>query len=184
MRRGANVELTREIPSLVGVVVGVRWNAGRETALEDSLVMATLLCDATSRVLSEDHFVFFNQLTSPDLSVAQLESALAGDKEQVEIDLRAVPAEVARIVVVLYVNDGTGPRRTLGQLRSCEVRVLNRDGNAELVCSEDLAAVLTDETALTLGEMYRHDGGWKFKVLGQGYAGGVSALGRDFGLVL
>jgi tellurium resistance protein TerD len=184
MKRGANVALTREIPSLTGVVVGVRWNAGHERALEDNLVMATLLCDRTNHALSEEHFVFFNQLTSPDLSVSQLESALAGDKEQIEIDLAAVPEEVTRIVVAVYVNDGPGPRRTLGQLVSCEVRVLNRADNAELVRSEDLAPALGSETALTLGEMYRHDGGWKFKVLGQGYADGVTALARDFGLAL
>lgn len=184
MKRGANVALTREIPSLSGVVLGVRWNAGQETVLEQSLVMATLLCDVPNHAISEDHFVFFNQLTSPDLSVAQLESALAGDKEQVEIDLAAVPAEVSRIVVAVYVNDGPGSRRTLGQLRSCEIRVLDRATQAELVRSEDLAPGLASETALTLGEMYRHDGGWKFKVLGQGYADGVAALGRDFGLTL
>lgn len=184
MKRGANVALTREVPSLTGVVVGVRWNAGSEFALDENLVMATLLCDRVNHALSEEYFVFFNQLTTPDLSVSQLRTALGGDKEQIEIDLAAVPAEVSRIVVSVYINDGPGPRRTLGQLRSCEIRVLNRADNTELVRSEDLAPGLTSETALTLGEMYRHDGGWKFKVLGQGYSDGVSALAKDFGLAL
>ncbi len=184
MKRGANVALTREIPSLTGVVIGVRWDAGREDVLDANLVMATLLCDRPNHALSDEHFVFFNQLSSPDLSVSQLEAALGGDKEQVEIDLGAVPPEVSRIVVAVYVNDGPGARRTLGQLRSCTVRVLNRADNAELVASEDLAPALSAETALTLGEMYRHEGGWKFKVLGQGYAEGITALARDFGLAL
>ncbi|UDY23241.1 TerD family protein [Nocardioides sp. Kera G14] len=182
MQRGANVALTREVPSLTGVVIGVRWNAGAETALDRNLVMATLLCDRPHHVPSEEHLVFFNQLTSPDESVSQRETALDGDTEQVEIDLAGVPDDISRIVVAVYVNEGPGPRRTLGQLRSCEVRVLNAADGAELVRSEDLAPALTSETALTLAEMYRHDGGWKFKVLGQGYAGGVSAMARDFGL--
>lgn len=182
MKRGANVALTREIPSLTGIVVGVRWDAGSEHVLEANLVMATLLCDRPNHALSDEHFVFFNQITSPDLSVHQLESALGGDKEQVEIDLGSVPAGVARIVVAVYVNEGPGARRTLGQLRSCTVRVLNRADGVELVASEDLAPALGLETALTLGEAYRHEGGWKFKVLGQGYADGISALARDFGL--
>ncbi|WP_197025274.1 TerD family protein [Nocardioides sp. URHA0032] len=184
MKRGANVALTREIPSLTGVVVGVRWDTGREHVLEANLVMATLLCDRPNHALSDEHFVFFNQLSSPDLSVKQLETALAGDKEQVEIDLGSVPAEVTRIAVAVYVNDGPVPRRTLGQLRSCTVRVLNRADNAELVTSENLAPALSFETALTLGEMYRHESGWKFKVLGEGYAEGITALARDFGLPL
>ena len=100
MKRGANVSLTREMPGLKGLVVGVRWNAGSETALADNLTMATILCGTDGRALSGDHFVFFNQLSSPDLSVQQLEQALGGDQEQIEIDLTSVPAQVDRIVIV------------------------------------------------------------------------------------
>ncbi|HEY7008916.1 MAG TPA: TerD family protein [Jatrophihabitantaceae bacterium] len=184
MKRGANVSLTREIPDLKGLVVGVRWNAGSETALADNMTLATILCGSDGRALSDQHFVFFNQLSSPDLSVQQLEQALGGDQEQVEIDLRAVPAQVARIVLVVYVNDGPAQRRTLGQLRSCVVRVLNLDGNAELVRSEELVNTLQAETGLALGEVYRNQGEWKFKVLGQGYATGIAGIASDYGIEL
>ena len=184
MKRGANVSLTREVPGLSGLVVGVRWNAGSETALADNLTMATILCGANGRALSDQHFVFFNQLSSPELSVQQLEQALGGDQEQVEIDLNSVPAQVERIVVVVYVNEGPAQKRTLGQLRSCIVRVLNLQGNTELVRSEELANTLQTETALALGEVYRHGGDWKFKVLGQGYSKGIVGIAADYGLSL
>jgi tellurium resistance protein TerD len=184
MKRGANVALTREIPGLSGVVLGVSWNAGSETALTDNLVFGAILCDTNNRALSDEHFVFFNQLSSPDLSVHQLEQALDGDQEQIEIDLGSVPQNVDRIVVVLYVNDGPAQHRTLGQLRSVTVRVLDLADNHELVRSEDLAPALSTETALALGEMYRHDGEWKFKVLGQGYSKGIAGIASDYGLVL
>src|SRR5579875_1882188 len=105
MKRGANVALTREIPDLKGVVVGVRWNAGAETALADNLVLAAVLCDRPGHAISDESFVFFNQLSSPDGSVQQLAQALGGDNDQLEIDFGAVPPEIERIVVVLYVND-------------------------------------------------------------------------------
>jgi tellurium resistance protein TerD len=184
MRRGANVALTREIPGLAGVVLGVSWNGGAETALTDNLVFAAILCDTHSRALSDDYFVFFNQLNSPELSVQQLEQALGGDQEQIEIDLAAVPLNVDRIVLVLYINDGPTQRRTLGQLRGCTLRVLNLADNKELVRSEDFAPALDSETALALGEMYRHDGDWKFKVLGQGYSKGIAGIATDYGLTL
>lgn len=184
MKRGANVSLTREVPGLKGLVLGVRWNAGSETALADNLTMATVLCGADGRALSDEHFVFFNQLATPDLSVAELTEALSGDAEQVEIDLTAVPLAVERIVAVVYVNPGPAYRRTLGQLRSCVIRVLNLDGNAELVRSEELARGLQSETALALGEVYRHNGEWKFKVLGQGYSKGIEGIAADYGLTL
>jgi tellurium resistance protein TerD len=184
MRRGANVALTREIPGLAGVVLGVSWNAGAETALTDNLVFAAILCDANNRALSDEHFVFFNQLSSPELSVQQLEQALGGDQEQIEIDLTAVPRDVDRIVLVLYVNEGPAQRRTLGQLRGCALRVLNLADNRELVRSEDFAPALDSETALALGEVYRHEGDWKFKVLGQGYSKGIAGIATDYGLSL
>ena len=182
MRRGANVALTREIPGLTGLVVGVRWNVGAEAAVADNLVLATILCDAAGRALSDRHFVFFNQLSSPELSVHQLEQALGEDQEQVEVDLTLVPSEVERLAFVLYLNEGPTQRRTLRQLRSCVIRVLNLADYSELVRSEDLAPGLAEETSLVLGEVYRHDGGWKFKVLGQGYSRGIVQVLADYGL--
>src|SRR3954454_20529657 len=155
MRRGANVALTKEIPGLTGIVVGVAWNSGAERVIEDNLVLATVLCDREGRAPSAEHFVFFNQLSSPDESVTQVGTALAGDKEQVEIDLPDVPPDIARIVVVVYLNEGTAQRRTLGQLRDITVCVRQAPGNRELVRSENLASALSAETALVLGQVYR-----------------------------
>ena len=184
MLRGSNVELTKEIPNLTGLVVGVRWNAGTETALADSLVTAAMLCNASHKVLSDDHFVFFNQLSSPDLAVNQLETVMGDDNDQVEIDLQAVPADVNSVVAVLYVNDSPARKRTLGQLKECRVRVLNLTGNAEIIRSEDLAPELGTETAIVLGEVYRYKTGWKFRVIGQGYSTGLRGVADDYGLTL
>lgn len=184
MKRGANVALTREVPGLAGVVLGIHWNAGAERALADNLVFAAVLVTADGRARDDRDLVFFNQLASPEESVVERDHALGDDAEQIEIDLAAVPAEIERIVAVLYVNDGPAQRRTLGQLRSCVVRVLNRAGNAELVRSEDLAPAFDTETAVALGEVYRNAGGWKFKVLGQGYARGVAGVAADYGIPL
>lgn len=180
MKRGANVALTREIPTLTRAVLGISWNAGAERALEDNLVFAAVLCNAEGQVRDDRDFVFFNQLSSPDSSVSEL----GADGEQIEVDLAAVPAEIERVVAVLYVNDGPAQRRTLGQLRSCVIRVLDGSNNRELVRSEELAPAFHAETAVALGELYRHDDGWKFKVLGQGYAEGISAIAADYGLPL
>jgi len=135
MKRGANVALTQEIPSLTGVVLGVRWNAGSEQTLSDNLVAATILCNAHSQAPSDEYFVFFNQLNEPDLSVAQLTQALGDDREQIEVDLGGVPDDIHRIVVALYVNEGPGAKRTLGQLRECVIRVLDLANGTELVRS-------------------------------------------------
>jgi tellurium resistance protein TerD len=184
MKRGANVALTREIPGLKGVVLGMSWNAGGERVLDENLVFAAILCGADGRARNDQDFVFFNQLASPDESVQQRDQALAGDREQIEVDLTAVPAEIDRVVVVLYVNEGPAQRRTLGQLRSCVIRVLDAADNRELVRSEELARAFSGETAVALGEIYRHEGGWKFKVLGQGYSKGIAGIAADYRIPL
>jgi len=183
MKRGSNAALTREIPNLHGVVIGVAL-VSSEPVLNDNLVVATLLCDDDHRVLSDEHMVFFNQLSEPTMSVAQATQAAGGDLEQIEVDLDDVPAAVHRIVVVAYLNEGMGHRRTFGQLRTARIRVLNLDGGAELVSSENLAPALSQETGLILGELYRHEGGWKFKVVGQGYPDGITGIAADHGIGL
>jgi tellurium resistance protein TerD len=179
LRSGSNIELTREIPGLPGIVVGVRWVAGQEYALADSLVTATILCDGRGRALSDEHFVFFNQLSDPSGSV----QLTGDDTEQVEVTFSLVPPEVARIVFVLYVNEGNGLRRTLDRLRDLTVRVLDPRDERELARSENLTRMLDGETALALGEVYRHNGGWKFKVLGDGYLIGIAGLAKDYGVL-
>ncbi len=184
MKRGANVALTREVPGLTGVVIGMAWNAGAEQALTDNLVSAAILVGADGKARGESDFVFFNQLATPDLSVQDLQRVVGEDQDQIVVDLTAVPADVDRIVIALYVNPGPAQRRTLGQLRSFSVRVLNAADDTELVRSEDLSAGLQSETAVLAGELYRHDGGWKFRVRGEGYSAGVAGVLADVGLTV
>jgi tellurium resistance protein TerD len=184
MRRGSNVSLTREVPSLRTAVLGVHYAAGAEKSLTDNLVVATILCNQANKALSDEHFVFFNQLSSPDESVNERLAALGDDNDQIEVDLAEVPDDVERVVVVLYLNEGIVARRSLGQLRDCYIRVLDAADDRELVRSENLAPLMTSETGLALGELYRNQGGWKFKVIGEGYAQGIAGIARDYGVAL
>jgi tellurium resistance protein TerD len=184
MRRGANVALTKEIPGLKGLVIGVRWYTGAEKELADSLVVAAILCAAGGKVNTGEHFVFFNQLADPGMSVHQLTEVLGEDAEQVEIHFAAVPAEISRIVMVLYINEVRGVRRGLGQLREITVRVLDLADNRELVRSENLTPAMSEAGAMSLGEVYRHSGGWKFRVVGEGYRTGIAGLAQDYGVPL
>jgi len=179
---GANVALTKEIPDLRAVVLGVQLDARADDVLRRSLVVATMLCDTSHKVISDKHFVFFNQLVSIDGSVEQLTALLGDDDEQIEVDLHAVPPTIDRIVVAAYINDPVTARRTLGQLRVCVIRVLDLADNRELTRSVDLASSLGDTTAAILGELYRHGTGWKFKVIGQGVREGIAEIARLYGL--
>lgn len=184
MAKGANIALQRELPDLRGVVFGVDWDSGGERVLDDNLALLTVLVGAGGMALSPEHVVHFNQLVSADLSTAQLQQALGSDDEQVEVELTQVPDEVERIVFVLYLSEGSGSSRNLGQLKHIVVRLLNLDGGASIISSVDLAEGLAGETALKLAELYRHTGQWKLRVLGMGYASGLAGVAKEFGVPL
>ncbi|GAB3579922.1 TerD family protein [Calidifontibacter terrae] len=184
MAKGANVALTREVPGLSGVVIGVDWDAGAERFLHDSLTLLTVLCGSDRKALSQQHVVHFNQMVSADLSTSHVAQVMGDDDAQVEVDLGGVPDAVERLVFVLYVNEGGGGRRTLGQLKKLVVRVLQLQNGSSVVTTVDLAQGLGNETALTLVELYRHSGEWKLRVLGAGYSDGLKGVARDFGVEL
>lgn len=182
--KGANVALTREIPGLTGVVFGIDWDAGGDRTLHDNLALLTVLTGADGKALSPEHVVWFNQLVSADLSTAELEQVMGDDDEQVEVELAAVPDEVAGITFILYFNEGGTGRRTLSQLKRCVVRLTRLDSNAPIVTSTDLAAGLGSQTALRVGQLYRRGSEWKFRVLGEGYSSGLAGVAQDFGVPL
>jgi tellurium resistance protein TerD len=183
LQRGANVALTREIPHLTGVIAGIGWSADTDPALQDNLAVAAVLCDSTGRAISDRHVVFFNQPVDEHQCAALVPSTSSYDKEHIEVDLAGLPVHVARIVLVLYVNHGVGAPRTLAQVRRCHTRILDLADRRQIISSENLAGAFGTEAAAVLGEVYRHNGAWKFQVVGEGVPGGIHGLFARYGVM-
>jgi len=92
-----------------------------------------------------------------------------------------VPAECARIVFPVSIYDADSRQQSFGQVRNAFIRVVNSDGGTELT-RYDLSEDASTETAMIFGELYRHNGEWKFRAVGQGYAAGLAGIARDFGV--
>ncbi|QTT77545.1 TerD family protein [Streptomyces mobaraensis NBRC 13819 = DSM 40847] len=182
LTKGGNVSLSRQAPGLTAVTVGLGWQAAPGCDLDAS----ALLCGGSGKVLSDGHFVFFNNLTSPDGSVRHAGDAggagPAGDAQRIHVDLGRVPAEVAKIVfpVSLYEPETRG--QDFRQVRGAHIRVTDREGGAELARYELAAGDAGDETAMVFGELYRHGAEWKFRAVGQGYASGLAGIAADYGV--
>ncbi|WP_323185620.1 TerD family protein [Kitasatospora sp. NBC_01287] len=178
LTRGGNVSLGEVAPGLGTVLVGLGWTAAAGYELDAS----ALLCDREGRV-SDQNFVFFNNLRSPDGSVRHRGAAPAGsgDREQLEIDLAAVPDEVRRIVFAVAIYEAAQRGQTFGQVRGARIRLTDPVGGAELA-RYDLVDEAAGESAMVFGELYRHVGGWKFRAVGQGYATGLAGIAADFGV--
>ncbi|MFI0981041.1 TerD family protein [Streptomyces sp. NPDC021093] len=185
LAKGGNVSLSKEAPGLSAVVVGLGWDVRTTTGADYDLDASALLVDESGKVLSDQHFVFFNNLKSPDGSVEHTGDNLTGegegDDESIKVDLAAVPAQVARIVFPVSIHDAESRGHSFGQVRGAFIRVVNQAGGAE-IARYDLSEDAATETAMVFGELYRHGAEWKFRAVGQGYASGLAGIASDFGV--
>jgi tellurium resistance protein TerD len=185
LTKGGNVSLTKQAPGLTAVVVGLGWDARTTDGAAFDLDASAIICNADGKALSDQHFVFFNNLKSPDGAVEHTGDNVtgegAGDDEQLKVNLSALPPEAARIVfpVSIYAGDTSG--QTFGQVRNAFIRVVNQADNSELA-RYDLSEDASTETAMVFGELYRGTDEWKFRAVGQGYSSGLAGIARDFGV--
>lgn len=187
LSKGGNVSLTKIAPSLTAVLVGLGWDTRTTTGADFDLDASALLCGADGKVLSDDYFVFFNNLKSPDGSVEHtgdnLTGAGEGDDEAVKVDLRTVPAEVQKIVFPVSIYEAEARSQSFGQVVNAFIRVVDQSNNSELA-RYDLTEDASTETAMVFGELYRNGAEWKFRAVGQGYASGLAGIARDYGVKL
>ncbi|WMX46215.1 TerD family protein [Streptomyces roseicoloratus] len=185
LAKGGNVSLTKEAPGLTAVLVGLGWDVRTTTGADHDLDASALLLDDSGKVVSDRHFVFYNNLTSPDGSVEHTGDNLTGegegDDESIKVDLAAVPAAVTKIVFPVSIHDADNRGQSFGQIRNAFIRVVNQANGTELA-RYDLSEDAATETAMVFGELYRHGTEWKFRAVGQGYASGLAGIAADFGV--
>ena len=104
-----------------------------------------------------------------------------GDDEQVEITLSKLPADVDKVAVVVTIHDGDSKGQTFGQVSNAFIRLVDASNNNEVV-RYDLSEDASVETAMILGEVYRHGAEWKFRAVGQGFKGGLGPLAGHYGV--
>ncbi|GLW70846.1 hypothetical protein Kpho02_31450 [Kitasatospora phosalacinea] len=177
LAKGGNVPVIRDGKGPASVLVGLGWRAADAYDLDAN----ALLCDDDGKALSDRHFVFFNNLTSPDGAVTHLGAPGDGtDRERLAVDLLGVEEAVRRIVFAVAIYQADERRQSFGSVAGAYVRLTDPAG-VELARYE-LGPELDAETAVVFGELYRHGGGWKFRAVGQGYRSGLAGIAADFGV--
>lgn len=162
-----------------GLLLGVTWDSG-------PLVcdVSAMICGPERKVLTDEHFLFFNNLVAPDRRVFLREQPETPDgrrdRAQLMVDLADLPGEVDRVIVTLStLTEGA----SLSALRSLRIRAVDAATGAEKAAYA-MGQELTVETCLVIAEIYRNQGNWKFRAIGQGYMNGLSGLSSDFGVNL
>lgn len=185
LTKGGNVSLTKEAPGLTAVLIGLGWDERATDGVAFDLDASAIMLNEAGKAVSDQHFVFFNNLRSPDGSVEHTGDNLTGsgdgDDEAIKVNLAAVPANVDKIVFPVTIYDADNLKLNFGMVRNAFIRVVNQSGGAEIV-RYDLAEDFSVETAMVFGELYRNAAEWKFRAIGQGYTAGLAGIARDYGV--
>jgi tellurium resistance protein TerD len=187
LTKGGNISLTKAAPGLSAVTVGLGWDARTTDGQAFDLDASAIVCGADGKVFSDKHFVFFNNLGTPDGAVQHSGDNLTGegegDDEQVKVNLGALPAGIDKIVFPVSIYDAGTTGQSFGQVRNAFIRVVNQGDNAELA-RYDLSEDASTETAMVFGELYRNGAEWKFRAVGQGYTTGLAGIAQDYGVAI
>ncbi len=185
LTKGGNVSLTKQAPGLTAVIVGLGWEPRTTSGADFDLDASALMLNSSAKIISDNHFIFFNNLKSPDGSVEHtgdnLTGAGEGDDEQIKVNLAAVPPECDKINFPVSIYEAEARAQNFGQVRNAFIRVVNQADAVELA-RYDLSEDASTETAMVFGELYRNGDEWKFRAIGQGYAAGLRGIATDFGV--
>lgn len=176
LRKGQKISLSKEKAGLSKIGVGLGWDAASSTGGFFKRTK-TIDCDATAFALingklkSNKDIVYFDNLKHYTDAIKHMGDNLtgdgAGDDETIYIDLDTLPNEYDRIVILCNIYHADQKRQNFGMIKNAFIRIYDRMTNEEL-CRFNLSDDYSDSTAVIFGEVYHHNGEWKFNAIGQG----------------
>lgn len=182
LAKGQRVSLEKVSPGLKNIFIGLGWDIkATDTGSDFDLDGSAFLLGSNGKLVSENHFIFYNNLHSPDPDKAvrvmgdNRTGAGEGDDEVIEVDLTKVPADVEKIAIAVTIHEAEKRQQNFGQVENAFVRIVNCE-NQEEVIRYDLTEDYSIETSLVMAELYRKDGEWRMNALGSGYKSGLQAL--------
>lgn len=157
--------------------IGLGWDTNSSsTGTSFDLDASVFILGDNKKIVSDAHFIFYNNLKSPDESVIHTGDNLTGDgdgdDEQVKIDLTKINPAVKEICIVVTIHDAQNRKQNFGQVRNSFIRIVDDANNTEMVKYE-LEEDFSIETAVEFGRIYNKDGQWKFEAMGVGMKGGL-----------
>lgn len=185
LNKGGNLSLSKTDPNLKKILVGLGWDVRATSGQDFDLDASAFLLTASGKVRGDHDFIFYNQLRSVDGSVEHTGDNRTGvgdgDDEIIKVDLTRIPQDIDKIAITVTIHDAQIRNQNFGQVANAFVRVVNEETGAEVV-RFDLAEDYSVETAMVFGEIYRYNGEWKFRAVGQGYSGGLAAMCHQYGI--
>ncbi len=186
LKKGQKIDLTKGNKSLKKILVGLGWDTNKyDGGYDFDLDAAAFCCGDDDKVHEDLDFIFYNNLKHETGAIEHLGDNLTGegegDDEQILVDLSLIPSRITRINFTVTIHEADERGQNFGQVSNAYVRVVNQENDEELL-RYDLGEDFSVETAIVVAQLYKHNGEWKFNAIGSGFAGGLAALCRNFGL--
>ncbi|MDJ1483906.1 TerD family protein [Cytophagaceae bacterium DM2B3-1] len=168
LKKGGSINLTKQMPKLNKVMVGLGWEMSSYTLDLDASVF---ILGATNRLISDEYFVFYNNLKSPDGSVQHLGDNRSGsaddDDEVILVNLENINPAAEDLVICVSIHDAIARRHNYGLLKDAYIRIVDVDNQKE-IARYDLDASHTGENAVVFGRIRKSGGEWHFHAASQG----------------
>lgn len=181
--KGQKIDLTKTNPNVAKFRVGLGWDVQSAVGQDFDLDVSAFILGADGKRLSDKHFVYFNNLKSPNDSVVHtgdnLTGAGDGDDEVLTVDFSKIEAEATEIVFVVTIYEADSRKQVFGQVNNAYIRILN-DADGSEILKYDLGEDYSIETAVEFGKLYKNGADWKFNAVGTGQAGGLKEFTDKF----
>lgn len=178
LTKGGRFNLSKEANDLKKVAFALGWQVSQSGQSYD-IDASVFMLGAGSRISTDDYFVFYNNLKSPDGSVKHLGDGTTGqgegDDETIYIDLAKVNPAIQEMVFVVTIHEGQEKRQNFSQIKNAFIRLYNQETKSELALYE-LKEAFSEETALEFGRLYKKNEEWRFQASGQGYKAGLQSF--------
>jgi len=186
LQKGQKVDLTKGNPGLSKLIVGLGWDTNKYDGGADfDLDASAFLLGESGKVTTQGDFIFYGNLKHASESVEHMGDNLTGegdgDDEQITINLSRVPANISKIAFTVTIYESDKRRQNFGQVSNAYIRIVDESTGTELI-HYDLGEDFSIETAVSVGELYKHNGEWKFNAIGSGFQGGLAALCANYGI--
>lgn len=167
----------RESISAPKFTIGLGWDTNSSsTGSGFDLDASVFILGEDKKTLSDQHFIFYNNLKSPNGSVEHTGDNLTGDgdgdDEQIIVDLSKIENEASEICIVVTIHEATSRNQNFGQVRNSFIRVFDSVSGEDILKFE-LDEDFSIETAVEFGRIYKRNGEWKFEAVGMGMKGGL-----------
>ncbi len=174
----------RETISAPKFTVGLGWDTNSSsTGADFDLDASAFIMGENRKLISDAHFVFYNNLKSPGGAVEHTGDNLTGDgdgdDEQILVDLSRIEDSVAEICIVVTIHDAAARNQNFGQVRNSFIRIFDTN-TGETILNFELDEDFSVETAVEFGRIYKRNGTWKFEAVGVGMKGGLEDYLRKY----